>query len=175
MANDEITVTVVVSGSVQQPIEVSVANEPQPPVQVVAETAGVKSVNGKAGYVNLDKNDINLGNVENISITGVSGHLQQQFDNLDLNYATDEQLVALSGKSYKNTYAISTGVESEWYGFSGVFPSSPFLVANIVMPTDASGSYYHTLSGISTSGFYANYSMEVAQTGYLLNVLATIG
>jgi hypothetical protein len=37
-----------------------------------ANVAGVYSVNGKAGYVTIDKSDIGLSNVENVSITGDS-------------------------------------------------------------------------------------------------------
>jgi hypothetical protein len=43
---------------------------------------GVYSVNGKAGFVTINKSDIDLSNVENISIIGVSGYLQNQINNI---------------------------------------------------------------------------------------------
>jgi len=82
-------------------------------VYVNVETSqGVLAVNGRAGFVTLNKSDVGLSNVENISITGVSGYLQgqinnidvtskltgvsgylqNQINNLDLNYASDLQL-----------------------------------------------------------------------------------
>jgi hypothetical protein len=81
-------------------------------VSVSPNMLGVYLVNGRDGAVTLDKSDVNLSNVENVSITGTSGYLQEQinnidissgltgisgyfqnqFDNLDLNYATDLNL-----------------------------------------------------------------------------------
>ena len=59
-----------------------------------ANVGGVYSVNGKAGYVTLDKSDIGLSNVENVSITGVSGYLQNQINNVS---------GSISGNYYPNS------------------------------------------------------------------------
>lgn len=63
-----------------------------------ANVAGVYSVNNKAGYVTIDKSDVGLSNVENISITGVSGYLQGQIDNNtivgDFVYLTGNQTIS---------------------------------------------------------------------------------
>jgi len=63
-----------------------------------ANVAGVYSVNNKAGYVTIDKSDIGLSNVENISIIGVSGYLQDQIDSNtivgDFVYLTGDQTIS---------------------------------------------------------------------------------
>ena len=46
--------------------------------------APVQSVNGKIGFVTIDKTDVGLSNVENGSILGASGYLQDQINNLDI-------------------------------------------------------------------------------------------
>jgi hypothetical protein len=61
-------------------------------VNVSPNLAGVLFVNGRDGIVVLNKSDVGLSNVENVSITGASGYLQNQINNLDLNYASDLQL-----------------------------------------------------------------------------------
>lgn len=71
-------------------------------------TAPVQSVNGKIGFVTIDKSDVGLSNVENISITGVSGHLQYQIDNLDTNYASQSEFNILSGN------LVSTGINLQY-------------------------------------------------------------
>ena len=63
-----------------------------------ANVGGVYSVNGKAGYVTLDKSDIGLSNVENISIVETSGYLQNQIDSNtiigDFVYLTGNQTIS---------------------------------------------------------------------------------
>jgi hypothetical protein len=58
----------------------------------VESSQGVLAVNGRQGFVTLNKLDVDLQNVENVSILGASGYLQNQINNLDLNYASDLQL-----------------------------------------------------------------------------------
>lgn len=48
----------------------------------VENYAPVQSVNGKIGWVVIDKNDVGLSNVENVSILGASGNIQNQINNL---------------------------------------------------------------------------------------------
>jgi hypothetical protein len=66
-------------------------------VNVESNYGPVLAVNGRIGFVNLDKSDVGLSNVENISITGVSGYLQYQIDNLDTGYASQTEINILSG------------------------------------------------------------------------------
>lgn len=66
-------------------------------VNIQEDYAPVQSVNGKIGWVTIDKNDVGLSNVENVSITGVSGHLQYQIDNIDTRYASQTEFNILSG------------------------------------------------------------------------------
>jgi hypothetical protein len=69
-------------------------------VQVSDSVGPVQSVNGKIGFVNIDKTDIGLSNVENISIIGVSGVLRNDIENLgkDVVYTTGYQ--EISGYKY---------------------------------------------------------------------------
>ena len=87
-------------------------------IQVQEDYAPVQSVNGKIGWVVIDKNDVGLSNVENVSILGASGNIQNQINNLDNIYASDVQLSAtgqflnqkinnLSGYTNANFYPLS--------------------------------------------------------------------
>lgn len=96
----------------------------------VENSNGVLAVNGRAGFVILNKSDVGLSNVENISIigtsgylqsqinniditsklTGVSGYLQYQIDNLDTGYASQSELDLLSGYGGA-TYATISNLE----------------------------------------------------------------
>ena len=69
-------------------------------VQTSDSTGPVQSVNGKIGFVNIDKTDIGLSNVENVSIIGVSGELRNDIENLgkDVVYTTGYQ--EISGYKY---------------------------------------------------------------------------
>jgi hypothetical protein len=51
-------------------------------IEVQQDYAPVQAVNGRIGFVTLGKSDVGLENVENISITGVSGVLNQKINNL---------------------------------------------------------------------------------------------
>ena len=51
-------------------------------IQVQEDYAPVQSVNGKIGWVVIDKSDVGLSNVENVSILGASGYLQNQINNI---------------------------------------------------------------------------------------------
>lgn len=64
-------------------------------VNVSPNLAGVLFVNGRDGIVALNKSDVGLSNVENISITGVSGVLNQKINNLGSTvvYTTGNQTI----------------------------------------------------------------------------------
>lgn len=80
-------------------------------IYVNVETAqGVLAVNGRAGFVTLNKSDVGLSNVENISISGVSGYLQYQISNLDTGYASQLEIDLLSGYT-NSTFATISNLE----------------------------------------------------------------
>jgi hypothetical protein len=51
-------------------------------VEVQEDYAPVQSVNGKIGWVTINKSDVGLSNVENVSIINTSGYLQNEIDNI---------------------------------------------------------------------------------------------
>ena len=79
-------------------------------IQIQEDYAPVQSVNGKVGYVTINKSDVGLGNVENISIIAVSGDLQGQINNLDSGYATDAELSGVSGYLDSKISIVSGGL-----------------------------------------------------------------
>jgi hypothetical protein len=94
-------------------------------VEVQEDYAPVQSVNGKIGWVVIDKNDVGLSNVENVSIIGVSGYLQNQINNI-------------SGGG-------SSGITGDYYPNSN--PSGFITNANVVYTTGN-----QTISGLKAFG-----------------------
>lgn len=149
-------------------------------VYVNVETSqGVLAVNGRAGFVTLNKSDVGLSNVENISITGVSGYLQgqinnidvtskltgvsgylqNQINNLDLNYASDLQL-SQTGSTLQSQ--INNLYNS---GFITGVDLSPYY-----LKSNPSGY----ITGIDTSNFYTKDNPSGFITGIDLSSYATI-
>lgn len=169
-------------------------------VYINVETAqGVLAVNGRAGFVTLNKQDVGLSNVENISIigtsgylqsqinniditsklTGVSGYLQNQINNLDLNYASDLQLSQTGAglqSQINNLYnsGFITGVDLSPY----YLKSNP---SGFITGVDLSN--YATISNLQLTGqnlqnqinnLDLNYAsdLQLSQTGaFLLNAI----
>lgn len=159
----------------------------------VETTQGVIAVNGRAGFVTLNKQDVGLSNVENISITGTSGYLQYQIDNLNTGYASQSEIDLLSG------YLNQTGnyLYSEISNLSGQFDENNILgytmelesgIENLFVPYPVNLSekpssvtcslqnfvdnvIYHYMIGQTTmSGFFINFSDVLTNSGYLLNI-----
>jgi hypothetical protein len=138
-------------------------------VQISDSLAPVQAVNGKIGWVTIDKNDVGLSNVENVSILGASGNIQNQINNLDNIYASDVQLSEtgqflnqkidnLSGYTNVNFYPRSnpsgfiTGVDT-----SSLYPrSNP---SGFITGVDTSSLYPRSnpsgfITGVDTSSLY---------------------
>jgi hypothetical protein len=98
------------------PIEIIETEISESPIfiEVQEDYAPVQSVNGKIGWVVIDKNDVGLSNVENVSILGASGYLDNKITNLsnDVVYTTGYQ--EISGYKY-----FSDGLDSNYLA---VFP-----------------------------------------------------
>jgi hypothetical protein len=142
-------INITVSGDVDKSIYISTIYEPVAPV---------RSVNGKLGFVILDKNDIGLSNVENISITGVSGFLQYQIDNLDSGYASQAELNTLSG----NLISTGSNLSNLIYNLSGFVTNQDVYLGSIINNT---GIYlYNTIDSLSGSlnstGQYLAYQIN---------------
>jgi hypothetical protein len=65
----------------------------------------------------------------------------------------------------------SSGAASEYFAFPITFSGIPRVICSFVNSID-SNSYLLKISGVSTVGFYATYSDNIAKTGYTLDVIA---
>jgi hypothetical protein len=83
-------------------------------IQVQEDYAPVQSVNGKIGWVTIDKNDVGLSNVENISIVNTSGHLQNNINSLSNRVVYTTGYQEISGYKY-----FSDGLDSNYIA---IFP-----------------------------------------------------
>lgn len=101
--------------------------------------APVQSVNGKIGFVNIDKSDIGLSNVENISIVNTSGYLQNNIftTGLNLNLKID----SLSG-NLTSDYATITNLKL----------TGSTLDTKINSFSGHVGGYYATITNLALTG-----------------------
>ncbi len=127
-------------------------------IQVQEDYAPVQSVNGKIGWVVIDKNDVGLSNVENVSILGVSGYLQDQINNISGNSG-------ITGDFYPNSNpsGFITGVDLSSYATitnlantgsilnSRINSLSGTLTGNYLTTTVA-GNTYATITNLATTG-----------------------
>jgi hypothetical protein len=126
-------------------------------------TAPVQSVNGKIGFVSIDKSDVGLSNVENVSILGASGYLQSQINNISGGGVT--------GDYYPNSNpsGFITGVD-----LSALYPrSNP---SGFVTGVDLSSLYPRSnpsgfITGIDLSALYPRSNPSGFITGVDLSAL----
>lgn len=163
--------------------------------------APVQAVNGKIGWVTIDKNDVGLSNVENISISGVSGYLQSQINNISGSSGS-----GVTGDFYPNSNPNNfissnppsgvtsldllikyvTGVPTGISSYEGVFPNiyfteNPVVFISLsyentqsVLINDILGKnrYLFDLTYRNQTGFGVVFSNVIVDTGINLNVLA---
>ena len=135
-------------------------------------TAPVQSVNGKIGFVSIDKSDVGLSNVENVSILGASGYLQDQINNLDISggYATDLELNTTSGVLNQKINNLSGDTDNKFY-----LKSNP---SGFLTGVDLSALYPRNnpsgfVTGVDTSNFYTKDNPSGFITGVDLSNYAT--
>jgi hypothetical protein len=146
-------------------VEIIVNEVVQPVFISVDETAPpVYAVNGRMGYIFLDKNDVGLSNVENLSIIGVSGYLQNQISSLDLDYATDADLAIISG----NLVASGSNLINLINSLSGYVANSDIYLSGYFQDSaNYTAGLIGSLSGaLNNSGQYLAY-----QIGDLANLI----
>lgn len=142
-------------------------------VQTSDYYAPVQSVNGKIGFVTINKSDVGLSNVENISITGVSGNLQYQIDNLDTNYASQSELNILSG----NLVNTGTNLQSQ---INNLY-NSGFITGVDLSPYYLNSNPSGFITGIDLSNYVTKTNGQFSNrptvngTGILLSGEATNG
>ena len=126
---------------------------------------GVYSVNGKAGFVTINKTDIGLSNVENISIIGVSGYLQTQINNISGGSGT--------GGSANFRYFPANGVANLFsnnrYSFdtltglvTGILPANPQKGDEIEL-YDSAGTWHINPLIVDNNGNYIEQKKEMLE------------
>jgi hypothetical protein len=144
-------------------------------VQTSESTAAVQSVNGKIGFVDINKTDIGLSNVENISITGVSGYLQNQINQLDSGYAVQVEIDTLSGIFDQNnilgyTMELESGIENIFVPYPVNLSERPSSVTCSLQNYVDNVIYHYMIGQTTMSGFFINFSDVLTNSGYVLNV-----
>jgi hypothetical protein len=162
-------------------------------VEVQEDYAPVQSVNGKIGWVVINKNDVGLSNVENVSIIGASGYLQNEIDNISGDYYSNSNPSNFISSDpptssgpldllIKYVTGINTGITS----YEGVFPNiyfteNPVLFISLsyentetTLINDIAGKnrYVLDLAYRNQTGFGIVFSDQIVDTGINLNVLA---
>lgn len=101
----------------ENPTDVHIDIDPdidQTNINIDTQQAPVQSVNGKIGFVHIDKNDIGLSDVENISISGVSGYLRDFFIDSSNGFITgvdlSDYVTKLNGEFINRPQVNGTGV-----------------------------------------------------------------
>lgn len=113
-------------------------------VEVQEDYAPVQSVNGKIGWVTIDKNDVGLSNVENVSIVNTSGHLQNNINSLS-GYANTNYVTKVSGQFVNRPTVNGTGILLS--GEAAQLPNSIVYSSGNSQPTDLLIKY---VTGIET-------------------------
>jgi hypothetical protein len=113
-------------------------------VEVQEDYAPVQSVNGKIGWVTIDKSDVGLSNVENVSITGVSGYFQNNINSLS-GYANTNYVTKVNGQFVNRPTVNGTGILLS--GEAAQLPNSIVYSSGNSQPTDLLIKY---ITGIQT-------------------------
>ncbi len=162
-------------------------------VQISDSLAPVQAVNGKIGWVTINKNDVGLSNVENVSIVNTSGYLQNQIDYISGDYypnSNPSNFISSDPPTgsgpldllIKYVTGINTGITS----YEGVFPNiyfteNPVLFISLsyentetTLINDIAGKnrYVLDLAYRNQTGFGIVFSDQIVDTGINLNVLA---
>lgn len=152
-------VNITVSGEQPAPIVITVSGEqPSPIVITTSDSCRVFAVNGKVGYVIIDKSDIGLSSVENISIVATSGYLQGQINTISTGVASRSELNALSGSLVASGASLDALIKSlsgyvdDSIDSANLFASS--LFSGLSGALDATGSYLAYEIG-NLSGYFA--------------------
>lgn len=106
--------------------------------------SAVLSVNGKTGHVVIDKNDVGLGNVDNVSVSTI-------LDNSQLTGKTNVEYL-----SYKLTTYLGAGphdIEVDGSAVNSVIHNGP---SSIILPDGPANSSFYTISNDGTGNTVAS-------------------
>jgi hypothetical protein len=112
------------------------------------------------------------------TLTSISGALQDQFDNLELNYATDASLIAISGNLQTQINNINTSIFSSFDCVIGeqyynvVYESAltnPMPVISLVIPSISDVFLMAIIYNSTSNGFSVALSQAPTKNGYKIN------
>jgi hypothetical protein len=148
------------------PVSIVVSGEQPPPIIIsTSDNCRVLSVNGKLGFVIVDKSDVGLSYVENISILGTSGYLQGQIDGLDLNYASQSEFNSLSGQLLSSGILLKDIINSLSGSLNNTGSYLLYQINDIKNWTGSSLSLYYPLNS-NPSGYLTNDDITGFITGF---------
>jgi hypothetical protein len=160
-----------VSGTVEfSNIDTIVIHEFEQPIiiQTSEYFAPVQSVNGKIGFVNLTAEDLGISGVDLSSYATKSG-LSATGQNLDnkinllSGYVEEENILVFTAE-------LPSGEETAFLTYPFSLGSSPSSITCSFQNTIDNVIYTYTLGQITQSGFHANFSDILTNSGYLLKV-----
>jgi hypothetical protein len=128
----------------------------------------VQSVNGKIGFVNLTAEDLGISGVDFSSYATNSG-LSATGQNLDnkinllSGYVEEENILVFTAE-------LPSGEETAFLTYPFSIGSSPSSITCSFQNTIDNVIYTYTIGQITQSGFHANFSDILSNSGYLLKV-----
>jgi hypothetical protein len=129
-------------------------------------------------------NSAQTGMATNVIVNNITNNYTSNSDGVNLSgnlYLTGSNLYnlinnlsgAFTGSYLKyNTFATS-GVETEFVNYPLIMPSKPIIELTLENNRDLL-MYGLTMSGVNTTGFYANYSDYLSTSGYKLHITLSI-
>jgi hypothetical protein len=123
----------------------------------------VQSVNGKIGFVNLTAEDLGVSGYATISGLSATGqNLDNKINSLS-GYLEEENVLVFTAE-------LPSGEETAFLTYPFLLGSSPSSITCSFQNTIDNVIYTYTLGQITQSGFHANFSDILSNSGYLLKV-----
>jgi len=123
----------------------------------------VQSVNGKIGFVNLTAEDLGVSGYATISGLSATGqNLDNKINSLS-GYVEEENILVFTAE-------LPSGEETAFLTYPFNLNTSPSSVTCSFQNTIDNVIYNYTLGQITQSGFRANFSDILSNSGYLLKV-----
>ena len=140
------------------------------PADYVNNTSFVYSVNGKIGDVVVSVDDLGLSLVDNTPDLEkpLSNPTRLALEDLESRLSNGLDISKIDFNFYPNS-----GTESAFIGFPRENFSKPKSVVCEIENNIDNVIYNHSISNVSDSGFYLNFSDFLSQEGYVVHVSAS--
>ena len=136
----------------------------QPIIIQTSESLGiVQSVNGRVGFVVFTPEDLGLSEYATISGLSATGqNLDNKINSLS-GYVEEENILVFTAE-------LPSGEETAFFTYPFNLNSLPSSITCSFQNTIDNVIYTHTIGQITQSGFHANFSDILSNSGYLLKV-----